>query len=145
MRYPPGWSASLLEPLACDEEIFLLHGRLKRGPSSYGVRDYAYLPAGFAGEVQVRPEGALAVTFLASLATPIAASVAALQLAEDLGNVSRACQVVGYHRDKFIRTHRHDCSGRKPRDTLEVSLSGFYARLKQPIRIAPGETHGCWA
>ena len=29
-----------------------------------------------------------------------------LQLAEELGNVSRACEIIGYHRDTFYKMRR---------------------------------------
>ena len=43
---------------------------------------------------------------MAALAQSIRRKLSLLQLAEELGNVSKACQIIGYHRDTFYEVKR---------------------------------------
>ena len=64
LRYPEGWALQGAQRLACDEELFVLHGQLVMGERRYGPGDYAYLPAGYRRPSLSAPGGAIALTFL---------------------------------------------------------------------------------
>ena len=52
-----------------------------------------------------------------------------LQLAEELGNVSKACRIMGYHRDTFYEVHPdHFSSQRDP----GLPLTTSYKDRKDP-------------
>ena len=43
---------------------------------------------------------------MAALSQSIRRKLSLLKLAEELGNVSKACQIMGYHRDSFYEIRR---------------------------------------
>ena len=55
-----------------------------------------------------------------------------LQLAEEIGNVSKACQIMGYHRDTFyegrpsFRSRKRRCRSKSRDHTPKTPVSGKY-------------------
>jgi hypothetical protein len=56
-----------------------------------------------------------------------------LQLAEELGNVSKACQIMGYHRDTFYEVRRAFQVG----GTAALVEQKRGPKLPHPNRVAP--------
>jgi hypothetical protein len=77
LRYPPSWCVQTPEPIAADEEFFVLRGRLSRDGTDYGLHDYAYLPAGHQAGLAAGPEGAIVMTYFSATPEPITNQAAA--------------------------------------------------------------------
>jgi hypothetical protein len=63
-RYPPGWTTTARQQLACAEELYVLEGALTINDITYGPGDYAYLPSGHLRQSMHSTHGAAVVTFL---------------------------------------------------------------------------------
>ena len=63
LRYPAGWSRSGPDVVLAEEELFVLDGGLTIGAQSYGLHDYACLPAGYPRHGMASAEGAVVLTF----------------------------------------------------------------------------------
>lgn len=63
LRYPAGWQSPEPHHFDVDEEIFVLHGELQIGHTTYTDKCYAHLPAGY-HRLNARSEhGAVVLTF----------------------------------------------------------------------------------
>lgn len=63
LRYPAGWQSPEPHHLDVDEEIFVLHGDLQIGPTTYSDKCYAHLPAGYDRRSARSEHGAVVLTF----------------------------------------------------------------------------------
>ena len=78
---------------------------------------------------------------MAALAQSIRRKLSLLQLAEELGNVSKACRLMGYHRDTFYEVKRafqvggvaH--SSKRSEDPEDLTPTG--SRRKSKRRYSP--------
>jgi hypothetical protein len=66
LRYPPGWRRQGAEHLLAAHELFVLDGTLEISGVSYGIDNYAYLPAGTAHRDWGSQNGAVVLTFFDS-------------------------------------------------------------------------------
>jgi hypothetical protein len=63
IRYPAGWSRKGTEVLTANEEFFVLDGEIELAGETYGLHDYAMLPAGHPSDDIAAPKGAVVLTF----------------------------------------------------------------------------------
>lgn len=63
LRYPPGWRRRGPEHLAAAHELFVLEGALEISGTTYGLDNYAYLPAGTTHRDWGSKDGAVVLTF----------------------------------------------------------------------------------
>ncbi len=64
LRHPKGWTFDEEHYLDGDEELFILDGALIINDVTYGIGDYAFLPAGYQRTHMSAPDGAAVLTFL---------------------------------------------------------------------------------
>ena len=72
---------------------------------------------------------------MAALSQSTRRKLSLLQLAQELGNVSKACRLMGYHRDTFYEVRRAFQVGGVPAVLVKKSIC--LSRLKFPHHLHP--------
>ena len=63
LRYPPGWSHTTPEALACEEELFVLDGSMTISGHTYARDGYGCLPAHYTRTTAVSEQGCVTISF----------------------------------------------------------------------------------